>query len=229
MWDSNSEQAPLRRGGAQVHSDLNSDSNAEQRFKELGEAYEVLSDSEKRERYDRLGARWREAKREAPDESFGVDGRAERRFGRCDREVDVKIVTTAPAKARMRFQRDPQEEIAGWTAIAPLAPLSRQADQLAVTNAGREVDGDLTAVQRQAPPAAGQRVLERQLEQRLAVVAAQRPAAVAQSHPEQRLEQILAKLHMGTVGEPLVGEEVVQRPAAPAPWTGTSQAWWPQW
>jgi curved DNA-binding protein len=34
------------------------------------EAYEVLSDADKRERYDRLGARWREAEREAPEESF---------------------------------------------------------------------------------------------------------------------------------------------------------------
>ena len=30
----------------------------------------MLSDAEKRERYDRLGARWQEAERQAPDESF---------------------------------------------------------------------------------------------------------------------------------------------------------------
>ena len=52
------------------HPDLNSDSDADERFKELGEAYEVLSDAEKRERYDRLGARWHEAQHQAPDESF---------------------------------------------------------------------------------------------------------------------------------------------------------------
>jgi len=62
----------------------------------------------------------------------------------------------------------------GRTAIAPRAPLSRQADQLAVTNAGGEVDIDLTAVQRQPPPASGQSVLKRQFEERLTVVAAQR-------------------------------------------------------
>ena len=59
-----------RKLAREYHPDLNSDSDAEERFKELGEAYEVLSDAEKRERYDRLGARWREAEREAPDESF---------------------------------------------------------------------------------------------------------------------------------------------------------------
>jgi curved DNA-binding protein len=57
-------------GSREYHPDLNSDSNAEERFKKLGEAYEVLSDAEKRERYDRLGARWREAERETPGESF---------------------------------------------------------------------------------------------------------------------------------------------------------------
>lgn len=52
------------------HKDLNADSDAEERFKELGETCEVLSDADKRERYDRLGARWREAEHEAPDECF---------------------------------------------------------------------------------------------------------------------------------------------------------------
>ncbi len=52
-----------RKLARKYHPDLNSDSDAEERFKELGEAYEVLSDPDKRERYDRLGARWRDAER----------------------------------------------------------------------------------------------------------------------------------------------------------------------
>jgi len=59
-----------RRLARTYHPDLNADSDAEDRFKELGEAYEVLSDTEKRERYDRLGARWRETEHETPEESF---------------------------------------------------------------------------------------------------------------------------------------------------------------
>lgn len=59
-----------RKLARKYHPDLNLDTDAEERFKELGEAYEVLSDADKRERYDRLGARWREAEHEAPDESF---------------------------------------------------------------------------------------------------------------------------------------------------------------
>ncbi len=59
-----------RKLARKYHPDLNSDGDAEEHFKELGEAYEVLSDADKRARYDRLGARWREAEHEAPDENF---------------------------------------------------------------------------------------------------------------------------------------------------------------
>ena len=41
------------------HPDVNKDPGAEDRFKEISEAYEVLRDPDKRERYDRLGANWR--------------------------------------------------------------------------------------------------------------------------------------------------------------------------
>jgi curved DNA-binding protein len=49
-----------RKLARQYHPDVNpGDQTAEDKFKELNEAYEVLSDSEKRQRYDQLGAHWK--------------------------------------------------------------------------------------------------------------------------------------------------------------------------
>jgi molecular chaperone DnaJ len=44
-----------RRMARQYHPDLNPSSEAEERFKEINEAYEVLSDSDRRASYDRFG------------------------------------------------------------------------------------------------------------------------------------------------------------------------------
>ncbi len=49
-----------RRLARKYHPDVNKESNAEDRFKEIGEAYEVLRDPEKRKAYDRFGNNWKE-------------------------------------------------------------------------------------------------------------------------------------------------------------------------
>ena len=45
----------FRRLAQQYHPDVNNDEDAEDKFKEVAEAYEVLSDDEKRAAYDRFG------------------------------------------------------------------------------------------------------------------------------------------------------------------------------
>jgi len=48
-----------RKLARKYHPDVSKEANAEKRFKEVGEAYEVLKDPEKRAAYDQLGASWK--------------------------------------------------------------------------------------------------------------------------------------------------------------------------
>jgi curved DNA-binding protein len=51
--------AAYRKLARKYHPDINKSSDAEDRFKRIGEAHEVLRDPEKRKRYDALGDNWK--------------------------------------------------------------------------------------------------------------------------------------------------------------------------
>lgn len=50
-----------RRLARKYHPDVSKEPDAEQRFKEIGEAYEVLSNKQKRAAYDQFGSQWKAA------------------------------------------------------------------------------------------------------------------------------------------------------------------------
>ncbi len=60
-----------RKLARKYHPDVSKEPQAEERFKELGEAYEVLRDAEKRAAYDRLGARWQSGQEFQPPPDWG--------------------------------------------------------------------------------------------------------------------------------------------------------------
>ncbi len=72
--DRNATEAKIksayRKLARQYHPDVNKSADAVQKFKDINEAYEVLSDKEKKSRYDSLGANWQQGANFTPPPGF---------------------------------------------------------------------------------------------------------------------------------------------------------------
>ena len=52
-------QKAYRKLARQYHPDMNKEKGAEEKFKKVSEAYEVLKNAESRKKYDTLGSNWK--------------------------------------------------------------------------------------------------------------------------------------------------------------------------
>ena len=68
-------KSAYRKLARKFHPDVSKETDSEEKFKQVGEAYEVLKDAEKRAAYDQLGSQWKEGQdfRPPPDWDAGFE------------------------------------------------------------------------------------------------------------------------------------------------------------
>ena len=97
-------QRAYRKLARAYHPDVNKDPDAEERFKEISEAYDVLSDPETRKRYDAFGHDFRQVPEGVDPDTWARGVRrtatiAEGRAGRAVRRRRRAVVRPPAAKA----------------------------------------------------------------------------------------------------------------------------------
>src|ERR1043166_4598845 len=87
-------RSAFRKLARKYHPDVAKDKKtAEEKFKQINEAYEVLSDPEKRQKYDQLGANWNQPGgfQPPPDWGGGQPGGGFYRYGGGDGGVEFEF------------------------------------------------------------------------------------------------------------------------------------------
>src|SRR5260370_28583565 len=99
--------AAFRKRARKHHPDLNAgDKQAEQRFKEISEAHEVLSDAEKKKLYDAFGSDWAAAKaagvQPGQGNPFGGGGARRGPGGGARQRVDYRPLSPGEVEQAVR-------------------------------------------------------------------------------------------------------------------------------
>ncbi len=111
-----------RRLARKFHPDVSKEANAETKFKEVQEAYEVLKDPEKRAAYDQLGSNWRQGQNFTPPPDWGRDFEFTTAFGgREDAGFSDFFSSLFGARSPFRGQRGGGFESAGEDHAAKIA------------------------------------------------------------------------------------------------------------
>jgi curved DNA-binding protein len=119
-----------RRLARKNHPDVNKEPGAEDRFKQISEAYEVLRDEDKRARYDRLGANWRVGEDISGASGFEAPPGTNGGFG--DVRVDFGDGNFSDFFEELFGRRARRGPAAGWADTSANGFAIRGADQEAV-------------------------------------------------------------------------------------------------
>jgi curved DNA-binding protein len=134
--DADEVKRSYRKLARKYHPDVSKEKNAESKFKEVQEAYEVLRDSEKRAAYDQLGRDYRPGQqfRPPPDwaQRFGHAGTGSQRFSDLNGFSDFFSTLFGGAA-----QAPPAEAEAGFLDVTVEEAFAGTKRRVALTEAGR--------------------------------------------------------------------------------------------